>query len=91
MWTSFWLRFRLKAEILEEPEVGMQNGGQASLFQVMSVQVARMNLSESADVPFVVTLLQSPEARQAVGLLQHMLIGELGSHGTSSLGEPFGW
>lgn len=71
--------------------LGMQNGGQTSLFQVMSVQVARMNLSVSAKVPFSVMVLQSPEARHAVGLLQHMLYCEFGSHGTSSLGEPFGW
>lgn len=70
--------------------LGMQNGGQTSLVHVMSVHVARMNLSASADVPFVATLLQSPEARHAFGLLQHMLNGESGSQGTSSLGEPFG-
>lgn len=70
--------------------LGMQNGGQTSLVHVMSVHVARMNLSVSADVPFVVTLWQSPEGRHALGVLQHMLNVEFGSHGTSSLGEPFG-
>lgn len=69
----------------------MQYGGQTSLAHVMSVHVARINLSVSADVPFVDTLLQSPEARHAFGLLQHMLYGEAGLHGTSSLGEPLGW
>lgn len=57
----------------------------------MSVHVARMNLSVFADDPFLDTLWQSPEARHAAGLLQHMLKGVVGSHGTSSLGEPFGW
>lgn len=69
---------------------GRQYGGHTALSQDGSVHVARTNLSVSADVPLVDTDLQNPEERQAVALLQHMLNGVLGLHGTSVLGEPLG-
>lgn len=72
------------------PSYIQQYGGHTSLPQDGSVHVARMNLSVSADVPLVDKTLQSPEARHAVDVLQHMLYGSLGLHGTSLLGAPSG-